>query len=458
MKREDLFLAIGEVEEERLAACEAVYPFGAEPREDNNMGKFVYRKKGRIFRGLLIAAVVVGMLATTAFATFGYLIYDSPEEMLNRIFGDETGFDHNDGRIDRDPNGGEDAIMVDPTFDRVETDDTVVAEDVAPYVSPVGQSISWLGYTLTVDAYLYDSTTQSGFVTYLLENPDGVSGYNLQSNGRIWYSGARDMVDTNPSGYPYIIQEKTTDTCLAVICYFKRNASDGEELQIGFTEASNYTNKEIGAMQAQLKAEYMQQMTEEEILNACRMLWGETLFDEVINEVGEEEIVDVCCEHLAAEELTRRFEAESCKNGISISLADAEALDCLTLADGGVTVTPISVQIDTTGLGLTHMDSVGDVHSDSSRVDSLVIRYRDGSEYMVSEGYVVNYAFAMSELPDDNVQTEVIVPPEEDPMGEGYAMIVNSREYCIHTFMFNRIIDIDNVSAVIINGTEFLVS
>jgi hypothetical protein len=128
------------------------------------------------------------------------------------------------------------------------------------------------------------------------------------------------------------------------------------------------------------------------------------------------------------------------------------------LADGGVTVTPISVQIDTTGLGLTHMDSVGDVHSDSSRVDSLVIRYRDGSEYMVSEGYVVNYAFAMSELPDDNVQTEVIVPPEEDPMGEGYAMIVNSREYCIHTFMFNRIIDIDNVSAVIINGTEFLVS
>ena len=87
----------------------------------------------------------------------------------------------------------------------------------------------------------------------------------------------------------------------------------------------------------------------------------------------------------------------------------------------------------------------------------MIIRYRDGSEYTVAEGYTLNYAFALNELPEDNAATEVFVPAEEDPMGEGYFYVENSREYCIHTYMFNRIIDIETVASIIINGTEFSV-
>lgn len=456
MKREDLFLAIGEVEESRLARSEAKNPSNVIHLEEFEMGRLEKRRKGSILRGLLIAAVV-SMLSVTAFAAAGYILYENPAELLGSVFGDETGFDHSDGSIRSDPWGGEESVLVEPTFDRVPVDETVVTEDIVPFVTPVGQSITWNGYTLTVDAFMYDSATQCGFVTYLLENPAGVSNYKLQTNGEIYYSGARDIVYINTFGYPYIIQEKTTDTCLAAIYYFKWAASDGEDMQIGFAEASNYTNKEIAALQAQLVEQIKHQMTEEEILEACKKLWGEELFDEVMKEVGDAEIVEVCCEQLAEEELSRRIDKESSQEVISVSLAEAEALNCVALADGGVIVTPISMRIDTTGLGLTHVDSEGNVHNDSSRIDSLVIRYRDGSEYTVSEGYTVNYSFSLSELPDDNVQTEVVVPPEEDPMGEGYAMVINSREYCIHTFMFNRIIDIDDLSAIFINGTEFSV-
>ena len=95
--------------------------------------------------------------------------------------------------------------------------------------------------------------------------------------------------------------------------------------------------------------------------------------------------------------------------------------------------------------------------ADSSQVDSLVIRYRDGSEYIVSQDYTVNYIFATNELPEDNVAEQVYVSPEEDPNGEGYSYTVNSREYCLHTFMFNRVIDLDEVSEVVINGKAFSV-
>lgn len=457
MKREDLFLAIGEVEEARLARSGAVNPSDVAYLEETEMGKFEKRRKGGIFRGVLIAAVIVSMLSVTAFAAAGYFLYDNPSELLQGIFGDATGFDHSDGSVRPDPWGGEEGIVVEPSFDRVPANEGVVEEEIAPFVSPVGSSVSWNGYKLTVDAFLYDRTTRCGFVTYLLENPEGVSGYSLQTNGEIYYYGARDFVYLNTYACPYIIQEKTTDTCLAAVCYFKWEGTDGEALQIGFAEASNYTNEEIAAIRAQLTEQLKQQMTEEEMLEACKKWWGEALYDEVMKEVGSEEMLAVCCEHLVEEELERRLDEEVCKEVISVSLTEVEALNCLELAEGGITVNPISLRIDTTGLGLTHTDRNGQVHTDTHKVESVIIRYRDGSEYTVAEGYTLNYAFALNELPEDNVATEVFVPAEEDPMGEGYFYVENSREYCIHTYMFNRVIDIETVASIIINGTEFSV-
>lgn len=37
------------------------------------------------------------------------------------------------------------------------------------------------------------------------------------------------------------------------------------------------------------------------------------------------------------------------------------------------------------------------------------------------------------------------------------AIVETDRKYGIHTYMFNRIIDIETVASIIINGTEFSV-
>lgn len=63
MTREDLFLAIGQVESSRLARSELSVP-SREIKEDKTMKA----RPRRIFRNLLIAAVIVSMLAVTAYA------------------------------------------------------------------------------------------------------------------------------------------------------------------------------------------------------------------------------------------------------------------------------------------------------------------------------------------------------------------------------------------------------
>ena len=458
MKREDLFLAIGEVEESRLARCEnSGCPSDTDHWEDNEMDTYAkYRRKRKVFRNLLIAAVVVTLLATTVFAA-GYLLYDDPVDMIKSVFGDKTGFDHSLGSIRPDPWGSDQAILVEPTFDRVPADDTVVEQDIAPYISPVGQSVSWNGYTITVDAFLYDPDTRCGFFTYLLENPQGIPNYKLQTNGEIWYEQGDRLLEVNQSGDSYIIQGKTTETCLAATYFFRFNPDWGEDLKIGFYDLYGWTAHSLTQKQEELVQQFMEELTEEEAIQAFRSAVGEEAYRELLEEVEESEIPDISYTHLAVLEMQRQVEEAACQEWIVVSCDEAESLDNLVLAEGAVTLSPISIRFDTTGLGLTHVDRDGNTQTDSSQVDTLVIRYRDGSEYIVSRDYIVNYVFAINELPEDNVTEQIYVSPEEDPNGEGYSYTVNSREYCLHTFMFNRVIDLDEVSAVIINGKTFSV-
>ena len=150
-------------------------------KEDKPMKK---RSGKRIIRNLLIAAVLVSMLSVTAYAAVGYLIFDSPEEMLSTIFGDNTGYDHKDVTHWTDPEKpGE--VYDNPAYDRVPVDEEVMQSEAAPRVTPVGQSISWKGYTLTVDANMYDKVTKCGLLTYTIENPDGLPRYEVDNNGKV---------------------------------------------------------------------------------------------------------------------------------------------------------------------------------------------------------------------------------------------------------------------------------
>ena len=448
MRSEDLFLAISSVEDSRLARSEKTVS-SSKQKEDKTMKT----SPGRILRNLLIAAVLVSLLAVTAYAVTGFLIFDSPEEMVTAIFGDETGFDHSDGGEKFYLDSG--LAVIEPTFDRVPADATVVAEDIAPHVDAVGQSIRWNGFTLTVDAFMYDSTTKCGFVTYLLENPNGVSGYKLQPNGEIWYDGAPDPVQVNQYGYPHIIQEKTTDTCLAVTYYFKWNPKRGDDLEISLQSKVRYTPDAFEALIAEDVEELKQKMTPEEVIETIRQQMDDESFKWAFQGMTEEQIAEQCYTEIVAREVAERLEAEGTSEAITIPLTGERALEHITAGNGSSIITPISVCIDITDLDFLHTDEYENHRVHCDNMDSVVIRFNDGTEYIVFEGYTINYTFGLIELPEENVQTEVFVPPEEDPNGEGYIYVVNSHDYCLDTMMFNRIIDIEEVSAVIINGIEF---
>lgn len=68
MTREDLFAAIGDVEESRLARGENMSSSNVTHLEGNEMTNATKRPKGRILRNTLVAALIVVMLATTVLA------------------------------------------------------------------------------------------------------------------------------------------------------------------------------------------------------------------------------------------------------------------------------------------------------------------------------------------------------------------------------------------------------
>lgn len=352
MKREDLFLAIGDVEESRLDRCESSgAPSGADHWEDNEMDTYAkYRKKNKVVRGLLIAAIVATMLATTAFAYGGFVVYENPKAMLEAFFGEQPA-----------PHGPEclcaECVATEPTFERGVLNEDAAMAEVAPYISEIGNSVTdeRMGYQLTVDAYAYDPATGCGLVYYTLENHGNVAlTYNLQSDGEIW--------DISPSSNQpckeYLIQTQSTENSLKIACYFIRADACDDYFRIGFNG--------------------------------------------LIREDTDEKVEDY---------LYLPFEANDMKN--------------MSLEGGNIVLSPIGIVIR------GELPCVQEEGSSEPNVVRLVIRYKDGSEYLVlnEDESNVTYSFA-------------------------YSLVELENDVRI-TYALNRIVDLDQVSAVIINGTEF---
>lgn len=406
MKREDLFLAIGAVEEERLQRSEwSLQEPSLTVMEEPDMKKSVNKK--RIVRNLLVAAIAVCTLAISAFAATAYLLFGSPEDMLGAIFGDKTGYDHSEGSIRPDPEGPPSGIIVEPTYDRVPADETVVAEDVAPLVEPVGQSISWEGYTLTIDANLYDSSTKCGLVTYVLENPDGL-GYSLQSDGEVWFSTG-EVVSFSQFGRSYIIGEKSTDTKLAAAYYYQLRNPNSSDLEIGFTQWASITQDEINQKVAEIKEELRREIPEDEIYEFQKLYYGEDWLWFEENRTREE-IIDAGYEVKAYERLD---EVTTCPDKITIPESAQSEMTSISLGGGVVVLSPIAVTIHE-----KEIENIG-----HSFMGLMKVRFDDGTEYVVQDGYISNYVFNVSD-------------------SEGMA----------HTYMFNRIIDVRKVVSVIVDG------
>lgn len=423
MKREDLFLAIGAVEESRLARSELC----AVKQEEKNRK----RKSFRSLRNLMVAVMVISLLAVAAYAVGGLLLFDSPNEMLAAIFGNQTGFDNvSAGEI---INRYGDIVVEQSGFQRVPVDATVVGEDVAPYVNMVGKSVSSDDYTLTVDAFMYDAATKCGLVTYILECADGIPAYNVEANGEIWFENRKNPVQVNQFGYSYLIQDKTTPTRMAATYYFRDTGLFGDDLVISLPSGEEpLTNEEIDEIISALDERIREELTPEEAVEQAKEMLGEAGFAAAS---GTPDGVEMTREEWDAEfaySILRDawYQEEYAQKGPSICIPmTGESLHHGTALNGAIVISPLSFQLDATGLG----DTLPNVVQDGMAVVSrLTIFFADGTEYVVQDDQLSNTIFKLV-----------------DSATEGESDLYNR-----YTCMFNRIVDVDNVTAVLVDGTR----
>lgn len=417
MTKEELFAAIGTVEISRLAKSEqGISALRDDVSEVLNMKKTTITM-GRVLRNLLVAAIVMSLLAVTAYAVAGYVIYDNPEDMISSIFGDKTGFDHKP-YTEVPIEDGSDLVFSQAEYDRVEADPKVVKEDVAPYVSPVGRSVTFENMTLTVDSFLYDSGTKCGLITYTLTNPPEIQ---LQYDGRFYYKGWSAVSFTD--GEDYIIQEKTTEDTLAAAHYFQYD-EDGREFSVGLyreEEAENSDEKMLLCMD-EVKTQYTPEEAIAKAWEIAKERNTEKEFRQDVSWFGEEwAAYRVLRDALYSERYGEPAKSSTASERITFDCSQSRGIRNITLG-GGVTLSPISMQAN-----FRNIAPLRDAYMEPNF--SVSISFRDGTEYLVqgknSEGNDVQNRLSAMWNPED----------------------------CL-TIMFNRVIDLDQVTSVKINGTE----
>lgn len=443
MISEDLFAAIGTVEISRLEKSEQGIDVTCDDgMEEPNRDKTTI-PVGRVLRNLFAAAVIVSLLAVTAYAVVGYVIYDNPEDMISSLFGDKTGFDHKPyTEVPMEDKPG--SVYGQPEYDRVEADEKVAQEDVAPYVSPVGKSISFKGMTLTVDSFLYDSGTKCGIVTYVLSNPPE---YEIRYDGRLYLLiNGRAAVAFNQYGYDYIIQEKTTENALAAAYYFWYDPQrDSEEWEEAFGEKSEFSvrlyleteEKTFEEIDQECMDEVRRTYTPEEAIAEAKAYYWEVFEEEVpIYYPGYESEADGAYRILRDRLFQERYDGEAVEerstnpDKIVFDCSQSSGIGNIALGNSGVTLSPISMRVD-----LWKMDFLSE--EDKATSFDISVVFTDGTEYLV-EGKNANGESVENKLFSNMTAVEF----KPDQPNE------------ILTIMFNRVIDLDQVTSVKINGTE----
>jgi len=328
------------------------------------------QKKVRLMT-LLAAALLVCVLATTSFAYTGFVVYENPRQMLSALFGADQPIEH-EGQRYEDEQGMD---LVDPAFQREELNEQAAEEYVAPHIFGVGQSVSFAGNTLTVDAVSYDANTQCGSVYVHLENPDGLPEYKLQPNGQLTWNG-QELIRSKVADITFFLDEaQSSETCLALAGYFY---------------VSDYYT-----------------VTQQD---ADPILYMGDL-DGDASQV------------------------------VTIDLAEVTSMEHITLGGGGVQLSPIGLVIHGDKLDL--MNELRE-----TQADYVCIRYADGSEYLVEDDTgdvpVINYARAAMERSSFN------------DYGYDFAGDYETDRNCV-TYLLNRVIPLDEVTEVIIDGVSYSV-
>lgn len=178
------------------------------------------RRRSRLSRTALIAASLALTLSVSALAYVGFVVYGDPAAMLEAFFGDASD-SRPDGIVEFDESG--DAVVALPGWERVPVNEELAA-DLAESIGAVDASVAWDGYTLKVEAALYDPQTQSGLLYYSIENPDGVSGYVVRAQNSVIFP--KESIDFAPGlgsgwgGACYLDEVRTTATKVYLCTYY----------------------------------------------------------------------------------------------------------------------------------------------------------------------------------------------------------------------------------------------
>ena len=397
---------------------------------------------------LIAAVIVLAMLLVGCAVAYAMIIFGSPAEMISALYGENTGFASAPPTEVNDPGKPGSAYTV-PGYEKQPVEETV-AQELEKWVSPVGKSITADGYKLTVDAYIYDSNTQCGLITMLLEheNPIPDEELFLQGNGQL----GGYVVDINQYGYAYLIPEKTTPTQLAFTYYFRADVRTGTNLLVSFPDfeeqarldeyernrkegvaairqrlkdeltaqeaaekmrelgygggytgdyddyyylaalvydtahADVLTSKESIELQA-LTDQLKKDLTPDEAAQKLRSLWGDALVDETF--AGQMDELPTAAYHFLAQ---RAYEQAHADEMVCVSLTDSGSLPFKTFGQGDVYVNSLCVRIRT-----SHYAESG---SDNEKV---IFHMTDGTDFVVLDDLTDNTLFKRAIENDDTL-------------------------------------------------------
>ena len=195
------------------------------------------RKPFKLSRAIALAAVVAALCAAAAVAAVGFVRYENPTNMLQAFFGENV--DSHEGIVEYNEYGK--LITNMPAWERLPLDESVAQELVAPYLFAVGEQAVYGDYTLTVEAGLYDPAVGAGLLYYKVENPNGVSGYEVFPDGELWWpADAPVFAMTNAASRDYLDTASTTGTTLWLCTYFVTDfITDASNLQVSIGDGQN---------------------------------------------------------------------------------------------------------------------------------------------------------------------------------------------------------------------------
>lgn len=135
-----------------------------------------------------------------------------------------------------------------------------------------------------------------------------------------------------------------------------------------------------------------------------------------------------------------------CPETISIPLDKLGNLGTVKAENGTIVLSPIFLFIDAANMKFL-------TTSTGINVQSLVLRFQDGTQYVIKNGDSVNCAYEALEPRLDPQNPYRVIPPDKDPEGLGHKEYNWMPQNAV-TYLLDRMVDITKAEAIIINGTE----